>query len=1092
MSVADQQARNEAVESRGRNLWIEAGAGTGKTTLLVARIFSLLNDPKEPTRLRDIAAITFTDKAAGELKVKIRAKIEQALAADAEQADWLRQALRDLEIAAIGTLHSFARLLLTERPMEAGIPPDPEVLDANGFNRFLQEAYDRWFDRQVAQPTEIFRWYLSQREFYERQGKWDWLWKLASKICREHDVLLDIPAASQFTLDDARNQLQAEATTLIAQAEDNCSKKDDKAYQQTADVCQAILDLPPVDDREAFFAALAQSPKINLTVGSKKAWGEESFSENKRLRGELRNSIVLLGNLANAENAWKLFALAQSFGREFEREKRARGALGFQDLLTRAVGLLRENKPVRAYFQKRYRYLLIDEFQDTDPLQVEIAAFLCEDGAQASDYRQAKLKPGKLTVVGDPKQSIYRFRRADIEVYEQTKRMVLGEGRDPLAIQVNFRCAGPIIDTVNGAFAPLMNYDPALPASPNYIPLTTGRDNFPEQAGVTLLAPDRRLNKDDPSREMEMSAIAGWIKRAVDEQWPVEDQHSHALRPLRYRDIALLFRRTTYYEIAENALREAGVPFRVEAGKTYYTRPEVAAVVQGLRALENPADSIALSQWLASDLVGLSDEALLIHVLSHPQRRLCYLDEGPEAGEEMDRLLRAMAQLHRERNRRGCLATVRGLYTLAGALPAARLLPHGEVAVANLHKVLAAAREADRAQLTFGEFAREWAEAYKEQREEADYAITEERDDCVRIMTIHKAKGLSWPAVIVPELAAKFGKPTDALSLVYRRVGQKLAFRLVKGVETESFDALQKEEDEFARAERVRLLYVAMTRARDYLLLPLFGKVGEDSKGKITAQTGFLSFLVEAGMIDDELQVIEPHGAAVETVAVDDLPLAEVPRWELPELVQKTTLAPEAKKAVAQALRERAGFPVEPPPAAAPLVFARPSAHDEKSPHLRGQADGLLMGKVFHELMERLDLADRSGWEKQVHAIAGLHRLQPRQEKLLRQWLDKLAAMPFFVKIKADNYQREAPFTWTNPDGAAYLGRIDLLIRADDGIWVVDYKTDRVPAERLAELTAYYHSQGEIYRQAVSGLLPEAGEVKMVFAFVDAGVERLL
>ncbi|MHA1569772.1 MAG: UvrD-helicase domain-containing protein, partial [Alphaproteobacteria bacterium] len=361
MSIPDQPARDKAIRSRGENLWIEAGAGTGKTTLLVARIFSLLTDPDDPVRLRDLAAITFTEKAAGELKVEIRQKIEDALQKNppAGEAELLQTALRDLEIAAIDTLHAFAKKVLTERPLEAGIDPEPQVLNEDAFNRLLAEVYNRWFDEQVQQPNETLRWYLAQREIYERHSKWDWLWKLANKICRDQDVLLDAETVSQFTLADAREQLLARAQELQAQTEANCTDENDKAYVNSVEVWPAIQTLPTADDRNAFFDALEALPRINLQGGSGKNWGKEALAENKALRKSLREDhIAWISGLRNAENVWKLFALAQSFAREFEKEKRARGALSFTDLLTRAVALLRDRKDVRRYFQKRYRYLL--------------------------------------------------------------------------------------------------------------------------------------------------------------------------------------------------------------------------------------------------------------------------------------------------------------------------------------------------------------------------------------------------------------------------------------------------------------------------------------------------------------------------------------------------------------------------------------------------------------------------------------------------------------------------------------------------------------------------------------------------------------
>jgi len=1087
----DYKQRERAIAGRGENLWIEAGAGTGKTTLLVNRILSLLLDDDAPTPLREIAAITFTEKAAGELKVKIREKIEEHLNDDPpdERRELLSQALRDLEIAPINTLHGFAQMLLKERPVEAGVDPGAGVLDEDAFERLLVEVYDEWFDEQVANPDPAFRWYLEQRELYERQGEWDWLWHLVRRIGHDHDVLLDITAASQFTLADARAQLLAEADEVERQAEAQCRNKKDKAYLNTREMVSVIRALPPTDDKATFFAAMDELPKFDLRGGSKKGWAEGEYKENKAKREALRETLKWLSSLREAENVWRLFALAQSFTQRFEREKRRLGALGFQDLLVRAVALLHDNEEVRGYFQRRFTYLLIDEFQDTDPLQVQIAFFLSEDGVHAKEVEQVKLKPGKLVVVGDPKQSIYRFRRADIEIYEQTKKHLL-DGKEPLHIAVNFRCAPPIIDLVNRVFAPLMKLDPQLPASPDYVRLTSGRDDAPPETGVELLLPDPSACEEENfnTKALEMPAIAQWIKQAVEEKRPTIDKHTGEARPLRWRDIAVLFRSRSNFAELENVLRAEGIPYRMEGGRVYYARPEIAAVVHGLRALENPEDSLALSQWLGSDLIGFSDEALLLHVLSR-QDGLSYLGEAETMGDEIANVLREMRALHRLRNRAGCLETVRNLFDCCGAIATARLLPHGDVAVANLHKVLAKAREADRQRLAFGEFVREWAEAYAEQRDESDFALTEQADDVVRVMTIHKAKGLDWPAVIVPELWKQ--SRNDAPLILHRRRTKELAVHLRKELETEAYSAMFEQEEKFARAERIRLLYVAMTRARDYLVLPLYGKVNKKKDKTYSAQKGFYEFLVEAGMLDDSLQVHDAAGAR-EVVMPAEEEGDVAPRWTLPAQGQTEKPNTTVKKLIDQAVAARKKTAIPGAEVESPLTFASPSAHEDeemKTPRYGGRSDGLLMGNAFHALMETIELRDDAHWPQVIDAIAAAHDLNNSQRDDLRRWLANFAAMPCFPLLRESRVYREIPFTYDAADGKAYRGKIDLFAETPQGLLVLDYKTDTVEQKHLDERVEFYRHQGEIYREAVRALRPNAADVKMVFCFVDVGRE---
>lgn len=1088
--LADQTARVHALTCRGQNLWIEAGAGTGKTTLLVGRILGLLTDEKKPTPLSRIAAITFTEKAAGELKVKLREKIEEAAAKENAPTDLLPQALRDLETAAIGTLHSFARALLTERPLEAGIDPRAEILDEDEHQRLLAEVYDQWFDEQVADPAPIFRWYLAEKEYYQRRDDHDWLWKLAKAICQNPDILLDRQAQREFDAGDALTRLRQLTETLAEHSRTNCVDPSDKGYQDAMAFVGIVRALP--EAAEAALKQIRSSAKLKTNTGKAGNWQPGEGAANKELRKNLREGVDEILRLAHSSQVWDLFELAQRFGQRFAAEKKKRGVLSFQDLLTGAIALLRNHKNVRQYFQEKFDFLLIDEFQDTDPLQVEIAYFLCEDGARADTVEQVKLSPGKLAVVGDPKQSIYRFRRADIEVYENTKQTLLG-GQPPQNITVNWRCAPAIIETVNKVFAPLMQLDPEIPASPEYVPLAPGRDTMPPRAGVTLLQADRATESGPQVRGWEYAAIARWIKRAVDERWETYDANAKTMRPLRYRDVALLVRSRSHFAELEDALRLAGLPYRMEGGKVYYTRPEVTAAISALRAIENPDDSLALAQLLTSDLVGFTDEALLLYVLGGDGRTLSYMNMPDDAFGDLPAALR---ELHEQRNRRGCLATVRALFAMIEALLVARTLSRGEIAVANLHKVLEAARAADRAQWTFGDFAREWAAAMDEDREEADNVITEEADDIVHVLTIHQAKGLAWPVVIVPDLAAQHKGGLGSPVFYHQRLNRRLGLQLKKNYETETYKDMSEREKKFDRAERIRLLYVAMTRARDYLVLPLMGKVKKKSKPKLGEdpygkKQGFLEFLVEAGMIDNALEINDPMGGDVEEVNIDELPSADIPLWKLPQRVQTEAIDETTKQAIAQALAERDHHAPE-PAVEPPLLPASPSQTGDDQPGSGSRVDGRLMGTAFHQLMQWLDLFDRAAWDDTIAAVAAHHGLSRDQRGDLRRWLDNFAAMDAYQRLRPGAVRRETPFLWTDPHGAAYSGAIDLLADTDDGWLVLDYKTHNVDPAQVDDLVDLIRRQGEIYRDAVKALTGDGREVRMVFCFVDAGESRAL
>ncbi len=1082
----DHPARDFVIRDRAQNLWVEAGAGTGKTTLLVQRVLSLLLDSDHPVRLARQAAITFTEKAAGELKVKIRQEVEKRLAdtAFAPQRDELRQALKDLETAAIGTLHSFAALLIKERPVEARIDPQAELLDEQSGKTLLAELYDDWFERQVnaAPPPAVLEWLLRERPYYRRRADHDWLWKLVQRIAADADMLLDapLPRPGKEVAAERWPQLQAATEDAFDHANQNCTNRDDKGYGQVASFHVALAGVPEPSDWQAFHDALAALPKFHLGGGAKGKWQPEQIARNKQLREELREGVAGLTMLRDDPSVRAMFELARGFVREFEREKARRGVLGFQDLLVTAARMLRVNKEVRDYFQRRFDAVLVDEFQDTDPLQVEIAFFLCEDGARADQAADVALKPGKLMVVGDPKQSIYRFRRADIEVYEHTKRALL-EGREPTFITVNFRCAPGIIDTVNRVFADLMELDVDLPASPDYVELETGRTVWPDEAGVTFLVPDEPAETAAQARAGEFAAVARWIKQAHRRGLQVFDRAIGGLRPIRWRDVAILDRRTTEFAGLEQALRKEGVPYRTEGGKVFFRREEIAAAVCGIAAIENPDDTTSLAQWLGSDLVAFTDQDLLRHVLERPDRSLSYLGEVEAATDEVGEALRWMRELHEGRNRSGCAATVRGLFDRFGALPHAYCLPRAEVAVANLHKVLNAARVADREGMTFAEFGREWREAFEEGREEGDFAVTEDADDVVRVMTIHKAKGLAWPVVMLIDLGGDI--KSHAKEILFRRNANDLAVHLAKGYETWNYPQMKEHEDAFETAERVRQLYVATTRAQDHLVIPLFGVVKANKAGVVSPQRGYLRFLVQAGVIDDAIDIEDAVGARVEPVAMADLDTDLTRHWSLPQEYQATTIgAAEIKRLQAMATAVASA----PQPSPLPLVFVGPSRAGGPPP-AGARRHGAEMGSAFHLLMERIDFDDPAN-DAALSQVVGEFSLTASQAKTLTRWVKNLVAMPSFAAARTGRVWREAPFTWSDGRGVAYSGKIDLLAETDEGLLVVDYKTDGVTEAELPAHMEHYAHQGEVYRAAIKELTG-TDAVRMVFCFVDPNRE---
>ncbi len=1125
MKPKDDHIRQKAIQGRGSNFLLEAGAGTGKTHTLVRRIQSLLLDRDRPTSMDRIAAITFTDKAAADLRLKIRERIEQQAAATNDEK--LKKSLEDIDGASITTLHGFCLSLLMERPVEAGIDPGSSVLDAHAASALAESVYDEWFDQMAQKPTPAFAWYLKQKEYYERRGDYDWLWKLAQKIRSDPDILLEYRPDEIFDFEAKVKEIFDLDRSIIEYANTYCGDKSDKGFSNAAQFHEALLALPSPENKDEFINAFGHAlPGVNK-LGNKKNWDKESVEQFKTNRAKLKTFVERFQTTSYNDRIWELFTLAQDYARLYDRRKRRLGVLDFSDIINRALDMLRKNQDdVRRYFHDKFDYIFIDEFQDTDPLQVRIASLLCRAGGDSDDIRN--LEPGRLFVIGDPKQSIYRFRRADIEIYDETMRRFEERG-EVSRIQVNFRSVPGILNFVNKLFSPLMKRDDKEPASPDYVDLEAYRGlidpkSIPENSGVHFMKTTRELGKDDDHKRLEYAAIAEWINHAVathlkvtdkvdpkqrktcsvngspqefcnDENHPVE-----ILRDVRFGDIAILNRRGTTFDELEETLRMHGIDYMVTGGKVYFQRPEIAAAVAGMSCLNNPDDSLALAGWLLSDYAGFSDEDLLIHALSGGYQSLSYasLPDPAENESDLTKHLRTLRDIHDAKDEAGCYKTLVKLFDLAAVLPAAQTLRRGDVAVANLNKVLDAARRADQAGKTFDEFEAAWAKDFARQRDEADYAVVEEDDNVVQIMTMHKAKGLDWPVVIIPDMAAGF-QPRKPLILT-QRVDEKVGVCLGADCETISYAEMKDREDRFQNAEKIRLLYVAMTRARDHLALPLFSKVLRKKDGSVSRQKGFLEFLVEAGVINDELSIAPDFEKLAQSAFDFDpdqkgLKLAANPTWELPAIVSKTRakMPPEA----AEALQERQKVHEPPPLDDKALRFKSPSEHEIDFGKSESSSDGTLLGSAFHDLMETLDFKDRASWEDALAAVAIRHELDGKQKVICQNWLETFTDSKLFAKLKKCACYTEVPFTWRGADPHSgettdFNGAIDLLASCGDEILIVDYKTDRVASEELNKRFDSYSRQGAIYLEAVKKLIPSAKGYRMIFYFVNADREMEL
>jgi ATP-dependent exoDNAse (exonuclease V) beta subunit len=843
---SDQRVRERIRRDLDTTLIIEAAAGTGKTSALVDRIIAVI--ASGATTLDRIVAVTFTEKAAGELKLRLRTEIEHARRDcenfDAVAQERLTKGLEKLEEARIGTIHSFCGDLLREHPIPARVDPMFEIAPDDVAESLFDAAFERWFQVTLAAPGEGVRRVLRRRELADREGPRPTL-RAAAEVLNEWRDFDCKWQHESFERDRTIDALVQETIALGALAE--TAPADDwlrRSLENIARPVREAIRLEPVQARD--YDAL-EDALLRLLRGNQRHWGwkgrgdsfgavsrTEVFARRSMLLHELTNFRERAGaNLAPLlrEEIWPVLGY-------YEAQKRRAGRLDFLDLMFKARDLVRGEATVRAALQQRFSHIFIDEFQDTDPLQAEILLLLAADDPAETDWRRVTPRPGKLFLVGDPKQSIYRFRRADVALYQNLKQRLCARGGELELLSVSFRAVPALQQMVNAAFAPLMPQN--TETQPAYVPFQPFRSGCEQQPAIVVLPVPEPYSKYDriTDAQIEQSlpdATAAFLEWLLKESgWTVTERDAPGQRvPIRPRHLCMLFRRLNSYgrDVTRpyvRALEARHIAHVLVRGGSFNQREEVEAIRNALAAIERPEDELCVYATLRGPLFGFADGLLFrfreTYGRLHPFRRL---EEPPlpELKEVCD-ALKVLRGLHRGRNRRPIAETISRLLAATRAQAAIAIWPTGEQALANLLRLMDLARryEANSGATSLRGFVEE-LEAKAEREQAGDAPLAEEGTEGVRIMTVHSAKGLEFPVAVLADLTCN-ETPREARRFVEPE--RRLCAQVIAGCAPR--ELLDHREEELRREseEAVRVLYVAATRARDLLIVPAVGDQRRD------------------------------------------------------------------------------------------------------------------------------------------------------------------------------------------------------------------------------------------------------------------------
>ena len=1089
----DQKHRDRIQSSLDENLFVEAGAGTGKTTALVGRIVTLITSGRG--KMAGLAAITFTEAAAAELRDRVRRDLERAAeeSPDAEARDRCRKAVAEMDAASIQTLHSFAQSLLRELPLEAGLPPGFEMLDAVQADLRFQEAWDAWLDATLESDdlgAKLARaLHLGMNLEQLRQ--------IAMLLNRDYDLVAKAPITAapepQLTIGV---RLAAEAPEIERLMLHSRIGAGDPLYDLAAEVVAVAQRLPEAGGYsrgsnpgayERSIVRLLGWQRLYTGRGSMTDWDNDPVTGDNACRllkglmkelDELRKEEIL--ELRRAAFTPALEAV-RNFVVEQSRRRKADGHAEFHDLLVWARDMLRDNPDARRELQRRFHNILVDEFQDTDPIQVEIAFFLAGDPdglktATSRDWEAIEPVPGKLFMVGDPKQSIYRFRRADIVTMAHVRDHLVDESTP---LQQNFRSQQSIITWVNHIFGQWMQADHGdLQAEYRTLAATHG---VPEE-GQEAPAPavyymgESIEAKVDTVRRMEGQASASLVREIREDRWQVRDQTSEEWRDATYRDICILLPSRTNLESLEQALEAADVPYRIESESIVLGTEDVRQLLNCLRAIDSPGDQVALVAALRSAAFACSDVELL--QFADNGGRFDYLHPGSATGPVAD-----------------ALVTLHGFHEQAGLTPPDEFI---ETFVRERRLVeLSFDRRRPRERWRRLRFVVEQARAYLRaggsslrgfldwiERQVAEGAravespAPESDEDCVRIMTIHAAKGLEFPVVLLTGFGGGRRTTPDRV-IVDRSTGQaEINVSLSQGVHvpTQGYELAEEREKIANEAEGVRLAYVACTRARDHLVVSLFRTHTNQDKSRAASMEAFCEDHPELRQQLDWERLVATAGAYAApaseeraTPAVDfESKRSKWSAWREATIKGASTPQAQAVTTIAQGEKGRA-------PGAAPLddtvTSNKTEGGDGEVSYRRGRG-GTNIGRAVHAVLQSIDLLTGEGLEDICRAQAEAEGIGDLADEVIELSRNALAMktvrdLVAMVGQGSASYYREV-FVSAKLGDRLVEGFIDLLIDGPDGVSIVDYKTDRLTSKEVQELGPEYEIQLGLYAWAVA------------------------
>ena len=1058
----DQAQRDLITSELGTTMLVEAAAGTGKTTAMISRMVALLAEGKCP--IDTMAAVTFTRKSAAELRARFQIDLEKgARTAKGESRRRLRAAVETIERCFIGTIHSFCARLLRERPVEASVDLAFQELDDLADARLRQQAWEDRIAKLLATDDPILA---------ELEGLGIEIRTLGPTFCAfceypdvdewpAEKVPLPDLAPARKKLDQYIRHIRSLLETLPPDS------GNDKLMPKYRLICQVAryTNLGTVAGLMAVLDRFGEPGKTTVVQRNWPGGRAQALEELARWDGFVEEIAQPLAKTWREHRYEPILRAIMPARQQYDRLRQEAGGLNYQDLLMKAADLLRDKPQIRKYFRKRFTHLMVDEFQDTDPIQAQVMLLLTARRETETDWRKCRPVDGSLFVVGDPKQSIYRFRRADIATYNQVRQIIERSGGQIVALSANFRTIGPLVEWVNGAFDQVFPPEATVYAPARrtiQVGRTEGSDG--DLAGVRVLRVPSDCGDKNAIAEYEADLLARTIQAAITKGHSIprsqKDLERGSTPGAAAGDFLIVTRTKARLSVYARKLQELGIPCQVTGGSSLNEVDELRLLHTLLYAVTRPDDPVALVATLRGRLFGISDTNLYafkrvggrfsFHATIPPGLKRSVTTDFQEAFDRLKKYALWLARIPPVAAIEKIVADL-GLAVLAG------MTGGGATSAGSMAKGIELLRKQQAGLWTAADLADYLGQIVEQDEKHDGVPARPYEGAAVRIMNLHKVKGLEAPVVFLVDPA---GESEHDVGLHIDRSGSCVrGYLAIYGESTgrqsppllahpKKWDLLAEEEKRFRDAENHRLLYVAATRAGAMLTITQRAKGNNWNPWRF-----FEQYLGDTPSLEGPVERVAKPAKPQKVTSrnIRDAAANIQRRWEM---ISRPTYAAAAAKAIS-------------------LGDGRPAATSGEH--------GTEWGSVIHALLESamrspgvdlkrlaasaladqglaLDLADTA-----VQTVRHVMKSTVWQRATASR--QRLVEVPFQTLLASDGPSRtEIP--------TLLRGVIDLVFLEGPGWVVVDYKTDRVLPAAVPNLTEHYSPQLRTYAkvwQALTG-----------------------